>query len=501
VTTPGSLEGVLGGGGYAPPGVYIQEDVSPLVGTVGLPPTLVAVLGPASGYQTYVEQITLATTPTVRLAKKGIDVDSVAITRVDTGATVVSGDYTITPTSSPSASQDYYLDLVRDADAAVPNSTPVFVAYQYTDPDYYSPRRFDDYEDVKDVYGQPLNLVTPTLGATDYVAVLSPLSLAAKIAFENGAGELVLVPTTPPASSATTAGQISTARRAALVAAYAKIATNHDVNVVVPLTDGIITADATGAGGELSTHVDAAAADGYLRFGVLGFDPAVTTAPDVLLSTGGFRSKRVALAYAASGGMSYFNGGSGQTLGLGHQYLAAAYGGRMAALPVQKALTRESLRSFSGVSGTGPSNTQKNAYAAAGVAVTEVDRRRRIVVRHGLTTDTTSLNTREISVVRARDALVTLLQDGVESAGLIGQAITLETPLGIKSVVAGLLEAAKSAGTIVEYTGLQVRQRSTDPSVIEVRFGYSPAYPINYIAINFSVNVQTGETDLTEAAA
>jgi hypothetical protein len=498
--TSASVLSNLGQSGYAPPGVYIEETASTLVGSTGLPPTLVALVGPAVGYQTGSDQVSLSDDGAL-LSAKGIDLTTVVVTRGDTGADLVANtDYDLAK-SSTSSGQDYLVTLSRHAGTSVPADAAVLVTYRYTDPSYFTPRRLDDYEDVKALYGEPLNLVSPTLGQSGYQAVTSPLSLAAKVAFENGAGELVLVPTAPPGAGATTAAARSTALRSALAAAYQRIETNHDVNVVVPLTDGLITADATGAGTELAAHVDGCAADGYYRVGVLGFDPAVTTAPDALLGTGGFRSKRLVLAYACPDGLSYYNGVASRTLALGHQYLAAAYAGRLASLPVQYGLTRQVMRSFSGLAGASPSKTTKDQYAAAGVAVTEVDRLGQLVVRHGLTSDVTSLNSREISVVRARDSLVTLLQVGVDTSGLIGQPTTIDTLMSVKSVVAGLLEHAVLTGTVVAYSDLKVRQRSVDPSVIEVKFGWSPAYPINYIVLSFTVNVATGVLDETDTGA
>lgn len=488
--------------GYAPPGVYIEEVVTPLASTSGLPPTLVAIVGPSVGYRSGSEQFTLATSPVWRLAKKGVDGTTIVVTRVDTGAVVSPADYVVTTTSSPSTNQDFYTDVARAGGGSLSVDTPVFIAYHYAEPTYYDPARYTTYEDVKDAYGEPLNLTPPSLGQVGYLGVTSPISLAAKVAFENGAGELVLCATTPPGSGATTSGAISTARKAALVAAYAKIATNYAVSIVVPLTDGVIAADAAGVGVDLATHLNAASADGYYRTGLLGLDPGVGTAPDTLVSGGGFRSKRLALVYAGSQGMSYYNGGSLQYLSLGHQYLAAALGGRAAALPVQKALTHEPVRSFTGVTGAAPTTSAKNQYAAAGVMIVEVDRVGQLVVRHGLTTDTTSINTKELSVVRARDALVALCETGLNTSGLIGQPIDTTTSLTVKSVVSGLLEHAVIVGTIVGYTGLAVRQRSIDPSVIEVKFAYQPAYPLNYLVVSFSINVATGTTeDLSSSVA
>lgn len=485
--------------GYQPPGVYVEEEPSALVSVTGLPPTLVAIVGPSIGYRRASQEVALSETA-ARLTHRGIDQASIVVTRVDTGEAVDPADWTTNVVGSL-ASRDYFLDFVRQGSATTEDGTLVFVSYQYTEPEFFVPRRFDNFEDVKDAFGEPLNLSTEGTNDPGYQAVLSPLSLAAKIAFENGAGELFLCATTPPPSSASTDSARSTALRDALVDAYKKVATNYSISLVVPLTDGILEADAGSVGTGLLNHVETASRDGYFRTGILGFDPTVTTAPDSLLESGGFRSRRIVLAYASPSGMAYYNGAANKTVSLGHQYLAAAYAGRLSSRPVQNGLTREVLRSFQGVSGTPLSNSLKNQYAAAGVAITEVNRLGRLSVRHGVTTDPSNLRSREISIGRARDALVALVQNGTEEAGLIGSPITDITPLSLKSVVQGLLEHAQNSGTIVGYDGLAVRQRSTDPSVIEVRFAYRPAYPLNYIVIAFSINVATGETtDLAEVA-
>jgi hypothetical protein len=44
----------------------------------------------------------------------------------------------------------------------------------------------------------------------------------------------------------------------------------------------------------------------------------------------------------------------------------------------------------------------------------------------------------------------------------------------------------------VSYTTLQVRQSSGDPTIIEVKFQYQPAYALNYITVSFEVSVTTG---------
>jgi hypothetical protein len=128
--------------------------------------------------------------------------------------------------------------------------------------------------------------------------------------------------------------------------------------------------------------------------------------------------------------------------------------------------------------------------------VAEIDRANRLIVRHGTSSDPTSVLTREMSLVRAKDSMVTLIHDTMDSSGIIGTPINDETPIRIKGVMAGCLETLVGAGVIVAYNDLKVRQQSIDPTVVEVKFQYQPAYPLNYIVISFSINTLTGQTDL-----
>ena len=481
--------------GYQPPGVYIEEDPTPLVSSTGLPPIRVAIVGRSLGHQTRTQQITLGA-DAVRLTSRGIDAASVEVRNVADNSVLAAGEVQVTATTAgPEGAKDYYTDVALAVGASTPEGTAVWVTYNYVAPDYFNPRTLDNFEDVKALYGTPLNLAPAAIGDAAYQSVVSPLSLAAQFALVNGAAEIVCVPL-DLASDATSA-----AVKTALSVAYAKISSDYAVSIVVPLTDGVASADAAAVGLDLQSHVFSASNDGFLRTAVLGFDTGVTTAPDTVVSSGGVKSKRVMLAYASAGGLQIYNGSTNQSVTVGHQYLAAAYAGRMAALPVQKSLTKEQILGFAGLAGTPLSNALKNQYAQGGVAVAEVDRVGRLVVRHGLTTDRTNINTAEMSVVRARDTMVTLLQNGVDQSGLVGQPIDVDTPLNVKSVVAGLLEYAVTNGVFISYTDLAVRQASTDPSVIEVKFAYRPAYPLNYILISFSINVTTGDSDLTATAA
>lgn len=482
---------------YNPPGVYIEEETTPVVAALGIAPTVVALVGPSVGYRTHTEAVTLTGTAAVALAKSGIfgpaapTHGTAFVVSAADGTAYDAADFAFVAQAGPdgniATTQDNTATIARAGGSAITDGETVYVSYRYQDAAYNTPLRVQDYDDVKEAFGEPLDLAAGT--------VLSPLSLAARIALENGASQLVLVATTGSASATT---------RTELQAALAKVAALYDVNVVVPLPVGVTgtalaPADTQNVVADLKAHVDSASADGYFRIGVIGMETTVTVDPIAIAE--GVASSRVMLAWPNR--LSYYNGLANQTLELAGYYLAAAYAGQLSALDIQVPLTRKTIRGFAGLPSAvvqSMTKAQKDAWSAAGVAVTEVARDNRLVVRHGTSTNRANVNTREISLTRARDAMVRLIEDTNERAELIGLAIDAETPVRVKGVVQGCLETAVTTGIIVGYKDLKVRTRSVDPSVIEVKFEYQPAYPLNYIVISFSINTQTGETTLLNAA-
>lgn len=477
---------------YQPPGVFVEEELNSLVNVIGVRPSVLAIVGPAVGYRTATEAVTLSGETLVRLDNLGIDDTTVVVTAQDGTVYVENTDYTLT--SGPGEdtvadTADDTLDINRiDVGGSITDGETVFVSYQYTDPDYYDPYRVSDFDDVQDAYGPALDI--------ENGAILSPLSFAAKIAFENGANELVLVATT---------GVSNSTDRTELSAAYAKLLPIYDIGVVVPLTVGMTGTDGDpqdtiSLATDLDSHCVSASSDGKFRIGVVGYETSVTVDPTTIAS--GVASKRIMVAWPNT--LHYYHGYTNQTLEVAGYYLAAAYGGRFMSIPAQMPLTRKRIFGFSGFPASviqSATKTTKDAYSRGGVAVAEQTRQGTIWVRHGTMTAVSNIQNREASLVRARDALITLLDETVEGAELIGTYIDGDTPGQVKSVVAGVLETAVTTEVINDYNNLKVRQLVGDPSVIEVKFQYQPAYPLNYIVISFSINTQTGETTVLDQAA
>lgn len=475
---------------YQPPGIYIEEQLPNAVPVFTADSTVVAIVGPSLGYRRYAEAVTLTSTTAVTLTKMGIDTDSVVVTKADGSVAVVDDDYELVTDNGEdeqASTTDDTTTIARASGSSITSGETVVVTYNYTDPTFYDPVRCTAMEQVIDSFGQPLDATTGE--------IISPLSFAAQMAFNNGATRLVLLSTEGTASQET---------KANLSAAYDILSAQEDVNIVVPLPVGITGTDLSPGDvitltEELATKMDTDGADGIYRTAVLGYDLGVTIAPTDLAQ--GASSKRVMVVYPPK--MDYYNAVLGRNVVVSGYYLAAAYAGRMSSLSIQTPITRKSLRGFAGIPTTvlsGMTRANKDAWSSGGVAVTELSRQKGLVCRHGTSSDPSSIYTREISIVRARDAMLYSIFRTLDQADLIGSAIVEETPARIQAVVQGVLESVVQRDLIVGYGQISVRQVSLDPTVIEVKFSYQPAYPLNYIQISFSIDTNTGSVALTQAA-
>lgn len=488
---------------YQPPGVYVEDTTRPLVTPASLPGSITVLVGPGRGYQQYTEAVAVTDvggqeTP---LTQAGIFVTvqvgppavaAPVVTKTD-GTLLVEGvDYDFVQTGSGAVATTT-IERVTGS-SLIANNDTVIVTYNYADSAYYTPLVYEEFDGIANVYGEPFT--------TTSSAVNSPLSLAAKLAFENGAGRLMVVPTDP--SDGTYQEQ--------LVAAYAKVVTDYRAGMIVPLlvhgyttNDGVddSTSDAndyTSVGSlinDVKTHCDAAAADGYGRIALVGLDPAYDQ------TSGGFdqlaidqSSKRIVVVYPPK--VNLYNSTANETIEVGGYYLAAACAGILSSQAVERGITRSILASFVSLPSVifqAMTRAFKNTLSSSGVTVIETNRLQQLSVRHGVTTDMSSLLTREISLVRIADTLFQTVQFGMDNSGLIGEPIDEEMPSRVKGALAGILEQAIADDVIISWDALQVRQQSLpagDPTVIECKFSYKPAVPLNYITVQFQIDLQTG---------
>jgi hypothetical protein len=483
---------------YTPPGVYVddisQDIVVPL--SPGIPENLLCIVAPALGYQSVTENLSVFSALSTPLRHPFVIDDSSLILRTVTG-TLLTEDTDYSVDTDTATNGDVYTTITRlpvnpvtASPGGVVDGGLVQASYHFTDKNYFSPQRFSEYSTLASVYGEALSA---EVGAVD--PIVSPLSLAAKIAFENGAGDVIAVPVNHNTSSWLDDYQ----------SAYDLLITDHRVSVlVVVFPDSEINTAAGGTGSSgltahmtaLRLHCDAAAANGFGREAMSGGGSMYDeTVPYEEVATT-IQNKRVMLVYPTK--YNLYNAKSAQNIEVGGGYAAAALGGRLVLNPVEQSLTRQPVKSFDSI----PASIQqkmtlafKNHLSSNGVCVIETDRLNRMVVRHGVTTDMRALNSRELSLVRISDVLAQNIQVGLDSSGLIGQPIDAEMTMKVKGALLGLLEQAVSNNVIVAYINVLVRQQvlpNGDPSVIECQFAYKPAVPLNYITVQFSLNLTDG---------
>lgn len=488
---------------YQPPGVYVEdvsEDLSdPIV--LGVPENLLCIVAPAQGYQTATENVALYSGQAVTLRHTGVLNDESLVVRTISGSDLsVDVDYTVGAAVDGSGeSTTTLLRLPADPATVSPGGVAegdlVQVSYRYVEADYYLPQTFDDYSLLTNTYGPPLSDV---LG--DAQPVNSPLTLAAKVAFENGAGSVIALPVQHAADGDW---------QAEYAAAYDKLTTDHRVSVLVV----VFPDDQVTTGTELSnfmlslrSHCEKAAANGYGRMalatGGVDFDESAFPFENVATTVA---NRRVVAVYPTRANM--LNPSTGQVMEVSGGYLAAALGGRLVYNSVEQSLTRQALASFSSL----PASVRqqmtlafKNTLSSNGVCVVETDRTNRLLCRHGVTTDPSSLVTREISLVRIADVLLQDIQVGMDNSGLIGGPINEDMVATVQGTLMGLLEQEVAEDVILAYGDVTVRQAALpggDPSVIQCQFTYKPAIPLNYITVQFALDLTTGVVTTEETDA
>ncbi|MET7363271.1 hypothetical protein ABZS76_33205 [Streptomyces sp. NPDC005562] len=492
---------------YTPPGVYVSDASTPVVTPRSVSTSTVTILGPALGYETLTEVLTVYSASPTSLSQRGVYASAVTgpppiaapVVRTLAGQVMVYGDdYTFeviagAESASMAVTQIRRLsadegDLTKPSPNGLRDGDQVRVTYSFTSATYYEPTTFEDYDQIVSAYGPALMTVAPTDPTGSQVA--SPLTLAAKIALENGAADVMCVPTNPAVGD----------YRAQLAAAYKKIETNYRAQLLVPLFvdgpyDAHTSTNVMNLLADVKLHCESAAADGYGRIAFAGVARTYdnVTGHDQLAIQQS--SKRLILAYPNK--VLTFNSAVNASTEIDGFYLAAAMAGRLARNPVARGLSRQPLTSFTGLPAPiaqQMTRTFRNNLSRSGVCVAEINSSNQLVVRHGLSTQMTSILTQEISLTRIGDTLLQMVQTGMESSGLIGEPITPDMTTNVKSSLVGLLEQAVSDDTIVSYANVQVRQMSADPSIIEATFSYKPAIPMNYIVIKFAVDLNTGDT-------
>lgn len=486
---------------YRPPGVSVSEVVTPTISPLLAAPALICLVGRAQGYQTRTDQFLLTGTSATPLPglPAGAKLDSVLSVKdaldPSKGAADGSG-YTLTSDYTVSIANG---TVTRVSNGAITSETLINVTYRYVIDNYFEPTRLYDFGSVESRYGSALD---PT-----GTAINSPLSYAASIAFENGASSIVCQPLltrATPGDPSSAAGSPNDSQAAAL-ASWADtlfvLRDIEDINVIVPVIGQSMpnVGDATVLSvlQAVQDHCSYMAVSQQYIFGIFGEDNSADTAvaTQAILTAhantlrgryGGNLSEQLVLLNSAS--FERALPAFGRTINVGGQYAAAAFAGMLSSFPVSVASTRKVLSGFTRVLDKRDAQ-QKNADADNGLLVVE-QKGGNVLIRHGVTLNNTGGAAKaEINVVRAKHRMIESVRDTIDRQ-IIGQIIADgNAPNIVSATVSAVLEGLRQVRDIVDYGPVEARYVSMQPTTIQVRFAYRPAFPLNYVNIEFSLDL------------
>lgn len=498
---------------YTPPGVSVSEIVTAQISPLLSASALICLVGLTQGYQTRTDQFVLSGTSPVALPGLPVGATVSAVNSVkdslnpsngasDGSGYVLTTDYTTTGGT-----------ITRVNSGAIADGTLINVTYQYIPSDYYEPIRLYDLGSIESRFGSGLD---PT-GTT----ISSPISYAASIAFENGTDSIVIQPLFKRATPGdpTTARAQPNSNSSSTAGSYANPSTwadtlyvlrdIEDINVIVPVI-GQSQANVTDSS-ELAVfdavqdHCQFMASQDQYIVSILGEDSSASSSvaqKATLQSHANTLRGRYGGALAAQTVLvspSKFTRalpGFGQSITIGGQYAAAAVSGMLASRPTSSALTRKVVSGIDNVTDARSLN-EKNADAAAGLFVIE-SKNGNVLVRHAITLDQTNSARRELSVVRAKFRMIESVRSTLDR-NIVGQIIADGNAPGIvSSTVSAVLEQLRLAQDIVSYSAVDSRLLSLDPTIIQVRYSYRPSFPLNNVAVQFSIDFATGSVTASD---
>lgn len=467
---------------YQPPGVYTEAVPGPQLSVQSQTPTAVGIFGISVGYRTDTESMVVdpdidPTTPAKNrtLRQAGIRQDTIVVSNANSGQVwQIDVDYTINRVSQGADAQagtrDDLYSIVRVIDGGhIQPGDTVEVSYSYVNSDYFKAYSFYDYDDVRDAYGTPFSANG---------SIQSELTLAAKFAFQNGASRVICVAVDPLDPVAPTLADYDDA--------LAKLKDEPDISLIVPAT-GIQAVHTS-----VVTHINQQSKNRYERRAIVARDgsAAAVSSAQRIADAQTMRNSRIAMVSPAT--FKYFAPELNRSIVIGGQYAAAALAGISVSQTPAQPLTRRKVVGFEDVAET-VQDPQKDLESQSGLAVIEKTRSGEVRVRHGVTTNPQDTLTREWSVVGQEDAMVFRLREYLDNDRLIGSIITDMTTVNVKSSVAGALASLIQDGVIRNYSELKIRQLEQQPDILEVRFQWLAALPLNYIVVRYSLNVTSGE--------
>jgi hypothetical protein len=521
---------------YSPPGSNVSEVTTPSVTPLLASPAdicIIGVAGPAgtSYAQLQTTDVVLLTAedpivlPTMAAINNDATLTSPIISVVDVlnpsygtplGAGYVEGtDFTVSYGQGPPDGADGTIQ--RNSSGNIPDGTLVAVTFNYFPSDYFNAIRLYDIGSVESRFGASYaSTINSSTGQVYYTGIGSQLSFAARLAFANGAASVICQPlfarSTPGDPVAT---QVAPSNAAAADATtwsdtLYTLRPYVDLDVIVPIIgqdgDFISNQAVVEVFGAVQSHQYYMNNQQQYILGVFGEDGTASksTYQSLLGSNSGSVQSHAAQLQSNFGNSlssqavlinnTSFQvtspGGYNNTFNVGGQYAAAAVAGALGGRSVSSSLTHSTLSGFSGLTDFRvPSD--KNQDAAAGLMVIE-SYQSTLRIRHSITLDIVDGVARsELSVVRSKFLMMESIQETLDSQ-IIGRIIADgNSPIVVQSAITGVLTLLQQAGSLVAFSPVVAILASTNPTTISATFSYRPSFAVNYVNVNFSLDLSS----------
>jgi hypothetical protein len=521
---------------YTPPESTVTETSTPSVTPLVASPADICLIGvagqPGSGYA----QLT-ATDVVLLVGQEPIVLPTLAALNND--ATLISPVISVTDVLNPAYGTPLGAGYVETTDFVVtygqgppdgadgtiqrvpsgniPDGTLVAVTYNYFPSDYWNPIRLYDIGSVESRFGPSYATNTnPQTGQQFYTGIGSQLSFAARMAFANGAPSVIC----QPLFARATPGNPTTAQVAPTETQIADVSTwsdtlyvlrpYTDLDLIVPIIgqDGVNVSnqDIVEIFGAVQTHQSYMNSQQQYIVSIFGEDGTASNSIFQQLqgsASGSVRSHAAQLQANFGNTISSQNvlinntkfqvtapGGYTNGFNVGGQYCAAAIAGALGGRTVSSSLTHQALVGFVGVTDLrGPQD--KNNDAAAGLMVIE-NYNGVIRVRHSITLDIADgIARQELAVVRSKFLMMESIRDTLDSQ-IIGRIIADgNSPVVVSSAITGVLSILQQTGALVAFSQVVSTLISTNPTIISSTFSYRPAFSVNYVNVNFNLDLSS----------
>lgn len=173
----------------------------------------------------------------------------------------------------------------------------------------------------------------------------------------------------------------------------------------------------------------------------------------------------------------------GQVHLLGGQFICAALTSMKSVLNPEEPYTGKQITNFTELVGVGLSRYEKNTLASSGVMILNQDRAGfPIEVRHGLSTDMSSLQYKEISITELADFVVKKIRPALKN--YIGKNINSALITQVEGSVASVINSLVRKGHILSGSRVtEIFQVEESPDTIAVSVRVQVPYPCNYIDV------------------